>query len=118
MVYVAVFTALRVSEVARLLWRNIHADSITIEQRYSRGDWDEPKSEASRASIAVDEHVIERILCLKSVEVVVRAGRGRRRYQAVKSHGPDILVFQSVKTGAPIRDNIVLAGTSSRRGGR
>jgi integrase len=26
----------------------------------------------------------------------------------VKSDGPDDLVFQSVKTGAPIRDNIVL----------
>jgi integrase len=74
MVYVAVFTALRVSELAGLLWRNVHADSITIEQRYSRGDWDEPKSEASRATIAVDEHVIERIQRLKTIEVVVRAG--------------------------------------------
>ncbi len=109
MIYVAVFTALRVSELAGLLWRNVHADSITVEQRYCRGDWDEPKSEASRATIAVDDHVIERILCLKSVEVVVRAGKASRRYQAVKSDGPDDLVFQSVKTGAPIRDNIVLS---------
>ena len=75
MVYVAAFTALRVSELAGLLWRNVHADSITIEQRYSRGDWDEPKSEASRATIAVDDHVIERLHRLKSIEVVVRAGR-------------------------------------------
>lgn len=37
MVYVAVFTALRVSELAGLLWRNVHADSITVEQRYCRG---------------------------------------------------------------------------------
>ena len=109
MVYVAAFTALRISELAGLLWRNVHADSITIEQRYCRGDWDEPKSEASRATIAVDEHVIERMLRLKSVEVVVRAGKASRRYKAVKSDGPDDLVFQSVKTGAPIRDNIVLA---------
>ena len=57
MVYVAAFTALRVSELAGLLWSNVHADSITVEQRYCRGDWDEPKSEASRATIAVDEHV-------------------------------------------------------------
>jgi integrase len=35
MVYVAVFTALSVSELACLRWRNIHASSITIEQRYS-----------------------------------------------------------------------------------
>lgn len=109
MVYVAAFTALRVSELAGLLWRNVHADSITVEQRYCRGNWDEPKSEASRATIAVDDHVIERILRLKSIEVVVRAGSGQRRYQAVKSDGPEDLVFQSVKTGAPIRDNIVLS---------
>ena len=83
MVYVAVFTALRVSELAGLLWRNVHADSITVEQRYCRGDWDEPKSEASRATIAVDEHVMERIQRLKSIEVVVRAGRASRRYKAV-----------------------------------
>jgi site-specific recombinase XerC len=37
MVYVAVFTGLRVSELAGLLWRNVHADSITVEQRYCRG---------------------------------------------------------------------------------
>jgi integrase len=109
MVYAAAFTALRVSELAGLLWRNVHADSITVEQRYCRGDWDEPKSEASRATIAVDEHVIERIRGLRSVEVMVRAGSGQRRYKAVKSDGPEDLVFQSVKTGAPIRDNIVLS---------
>jgi integrase len=106
---VAVFTALRVSELAGLLWRNVHTDSITVEQRYCRGDWDEPKSEASRATIAVDEHVIERIQRLKSIEVLVRAGKASRRYKAVKSDGPKDLVFQSVRTGAPIRDNIVLS---------
>ena len=109
MVYVAAFTALRVSELAGLLWRNVHADSITIEQRYSRGDWDQPKSETSRATIAVDEHVIERLERLRSIEVVVRAGWTQRRYKAVKSDGPDDLVFQSVKAGTPIRDNVVLS---------
>jgi integrase len=109
MVYVAVFTALRVSELAGLLWRNVGVDAITIEQRYCRGDWDEPKSDASRATIAVDDHVIERIQKLKSIEVVVRAGRAKRRYKAVKSDGGDDLVFQSVKTGVPIRDNTVLS---------
>ena len=78
------------------------------EHRYCRGDWDEPKSDASRATIAVDDHVIERIQKLKSIEVVIRAGRAFQRYKTVKSDGPDDLVFQSVKTGAPIRDNIVL----------
>lgn len=109
MVYMAVFTGLRVSEIAGMLWRNVHTDSITIEQRYSRGDFDEPKSEASRATIAVDEHVIERIHRLKTIDVVVRAGRARRRYKAVKSDAADALVFQSVKTGAPMRDNSILA---------
>jgi integrase len=109
MVYVAAFTGLRVSELAGMLWRNVGSDTITIEQRYSRGDWDEPKSDASRTTVAVDDHVIERIQKLKSAETVVRAGKARRRYKAVKSDKPDDLVFQSVKTGAPIRDNTVLS---------
>jgi len=109
MVYVAVFTGLRASELAGLRWRNVHQTSISIEERYSRGDWDQPKSEASRATIPVDEHVIERMHALKSLEVVVRAGWGTRRYKAVKSDGPDDLVFQSVATGAPMRDNGILA---------
>jgi len=70
--------------------------------------WDEPKSNASRATIAVDDHVIERIQKLKQIEIVVRAGRAFRRYKAVKSAGSDALVFQSVKNGAPMRDHIVL----------
>lgn len=108
MIYVALFTALRVSELAGLAWRNVHADSITIERRFSRGDWDEPKSRASQATIAVDDHVTARIQKLKSVELVVRAGRGSRRYRAVKSDGPDNLVFQSPVKGAPMRDNNIL----------
>jgi len=109
MVYVAVFTALRVSELAGLRWRNVHATSITIEERYSRGDWDQPKSESSRATIPVDSHVIQRMQRLKSLIVTVRAGRATRRYPAVKSDGPEDLVFQSVAKGAPMRDNNILA---------
>jgi len=66
------------------------------------------KSDSSRATIAVDEHVIQRIQGLKSMEVVVRAGRGYRRYRVVKSGGPNDLVFQSVVKGAPMRDNNIL----------
>jgi len=109
MIYVAAFTALRVSELAGLRWRNIHTASITIEERYCRGDWDQPKSEASRATIPVDQHVIERIMRLKSLEVSYWAGRALRRCKAVKSGGPDDLVFQSVFKGAPMRDNNILA---------
>lgn len=34
---------------------------------------------------------------------------GRRRYRIVKSYGPTDLVFQSVKTGAAMRDNNILS---------
>ena len=109
MVYVAVFTGLRVSELAGLKWRNINDGSITIEERYSRGDWDQPKSEASRTTIPVDQHVIDKIQRLKSLDVSIRAGRAYRRYKAVKTAGPGDLVFQSVAKGAPMRDNNILS---------
>jgi integrase len=108
MVYVAVFTGLRISELAGLRWRNVYEDAITIEERYCRGDWGAPKSEASNATIPVNRAVIERIHRLKLLTVEVRAGRATRRYRAVKSSGPDDLVFQSVKRGAPMRDNNIL----------
>ena len=108
MVYVAAFTALRVSEFIGLKWKYVHDHSITIAERYCRGDWDEPKSAASKGTIPVDEHVIERIHRLKTLTVEVKAGRALHRYPAVKSSGPADLVFQSVKTGAPMRDNIIL----------
>lgn len=108
MMYVGAFTGLRVSELAGLTWGNVGADTITVDQRYSRGDLDQPKSEASRATISVDTHVVDRIHGLKSVEVVLRAGRANRRYKAVKSDRPADLVFQSPVKGAPMRDNNVL----------
>ena len=108
MVFVAGFTGLRISELAGLLWRNIGVDSITIEQRFCRGDFDRPKSEASQATIEVASCVIDRIESLKSLELVIRAGTGCRRYKAVKSDQPDDLVFQSPAKGAPIRDNNIL----------
>jgi integrase len=108
MVFVAVHTGLRVSELVGLRWRNIHDDSITIEERYCRGDWGPPKSEASNATIPVNRSVIERLHQLKSVVIEVKAGRATRRYPAVKSCGPDDLVFQSVRKGVPMRDNNIL----------
>jgi hypothetical protein len=47
MVYVAIYTGLRVSELAGLKWEDIHEESITIDERYCRGDWGAPKSESS-----------------------------------------------------------------------
>ena len=108
MLYVAVWTGLRVSEVIGLKWRCIHADSITVEERYFRGDWSIPKTDASAATIGVSPEVIARIHRLKALTVAVRAGRATRRYQVVKSAGPDDLVFQSVKDGKPMRANNIL----------
>jgi integrase len=109
MVYVAVYTGLRVSEVIGLRWSDIHEQSITIDERYCRGDWAAPKSDASNTTIPVNRKVIERIQRLRTLTVEVKAGRAIRRYRAVKSDGPDDLVFQSVKSGEPMRDNNILA---------
>jgi integrase len=108
MIYTAVHTGLRVSELVGLRWKNVHEDSITIDERYCRGDWGPPKSEASNATPPVNRAVIERILGLKTLTVVVRAGRAIRKYPAVKSCGPEDLVFQSPVKGMPVRDNNVL----------
>jgi len=108
MFYVAVYTGLRISELVGLRWEDVHTDSITIDERYCRGDWAAPKSRASNATIGVDPGVIERIQRLKPLTVSVRAGRATRRYKVVKSAGPTDLVFQSVKAGKPMRDNNIL----------
>ena len=47
MVYVAIYTGLRVSELAALKWNDVGFDSITIDERFCRGDWSEPKSDVS-----------------------------------------------------------------------
>jgi len=107
-VYVCVWTGLRVSELLGLKWRCIHADSLSVEQRYCRGDWAAPKTEASAAPIAVEPQVLARIHRLKSLTVDVRAGRGVRHFKVVKAEGPDDLVFQSVKDGKPMSDGNIL----------
>jgi len=108
MTYVAVWTGLRVSELIGLKWRCIHEDSITIEERYTRGDWSVPKTQASAATIGVSPEVITRLLRLKTLTVEIRAGRAIRKYKLVKSDDPDALVFQSVKDGKPMNDQNVL----------
>jgi integrase len=108
MVYVAVYTGLRISELIGLRWNDVHQRSITIDERFCRGDWGEPKSDASNTTIPVNEKVIERIQALRALEVEVKAGRAVRRYRVVKADGPDDLVFQSVRTGQPMRDNNIL----------
>ena len=97
MLFVSVWTGLRISELIGLKWRCIHAESITVEERFCRGDWSTPKTSASAATIGVAPQVIARITRLKSLTVEVRAGRAVRKHKLVKSAGPDDLVFQSVK---------------------
>jgi integrase len=108
MTYVSVYTGLRASELIGLKWGDIGDNSIRVDERYCRGDWGVPKSKASNATVPVNSSVIERIQRLKTLTIEVKAGRATRRYRAVKSWGPDDLVFQSVKDGRPMRDNNIL----------
>src|SRR5260370_22824919 len=108
MLYTAVWTGLRVSELIGLKWHCIHEDAISSEERCCCGDWSVPKTEASAATIGVDSGVIARILRLKTLTVNVRAGSAVRNYKLIKAAGPDDLVFQSVKDGKPMRDNNIL----------
>jgi integrase len=112
MVYVAIYTGLRVSELAGLRWEDLSHNSITIDERFCRGDWGAPKSDASNATIRVNRCVIERIHRLKLLTVEVKGGgpgnKAIRKYKVVKADGPTDLVFQSVKDGKPIRDNNIL----------
>jgi integrase len=83
--------------------------SIRIEERYCRGDWGAPKSEASNVTIAVNGCVVSRIHHLKGLTVVIKAGTGTQRYKVVKAEGPDDLVFQGLRSGKPMRDNNILS---------
>jgi integrase len=109
MLYVAVYSGLRVSELIGLRWNDVGHDSLMVDERCCRGDWSARKSEAGNAPVAVQRHVIERIHSLKLRTVEVRTGRATRRYRLVKSDAPDDLVFQSVKKGKPMRDNNILS---------
>ena len=82
---------------------------LPIDERYCRGDWAAPKSDASNTTIPVSRKVIERMQRLRTLTVAVKAGRAVRHYPAVKGDGPDDLVFHSVQHGRPMRDNNILA---------
>jgi integrase len=109
MVYVAIYTGLRVSELIGLRWEDIHEDSITVDERCCRGEWGAPKSESSNATIGVNPTVIERLHKLKYMTVQGRCGNSVRKYKVVKKDGPLDLVFQSLRTGASMRDNNILS---------
>jgi len=88
MVYVAIYTGLRVSELIGLRWEGVHDDSITVDERCCRSDWGAPKSESSNATIGVNPVVIQRIQRLKTLTVMGRCGTATRTYRVVKSDGP------------------------------
>jgi integrase len=109
MIYTAIYTGLRASEIIALPWRNLHRNAITIDVKYCRGERGEPKSDASNATIRVPAKVIERIHRLKGLSVTIGGGRwGKQTYKLVKRSEPDDLVFQSVRKGVEMRDNNIL----------
>jgi integrase len=108
MVYTAVYSGLRVSELIGLRLNDVGTNTLMVDERCSRGDWSEPKSESSIAPVSVPVEVIRRIHALKDKVVHVRAGRAIRRYACVKSAEPNDLVFQGVRDGKEMRDNNIL----------
>jgi integrase len=110
MIYVAVFTGLRVSELLALKWEDVHGDAITVDERFCRGDWSVTKTTSSAATIGVAPPVIARIQQLKNMEAEINwGGKGaKKRFKLVRSDGPKDLVFQSLRKGTPISDGNVL----------
>lgn len=108
MLYVAVWTGLRVSELLALKWRCIGEESITIDERYFRGDWAKTKTQESAATISATPEVVARLERLKDTVVTYRAGRATRKLLAVRAYGPDDLVFQSVWKGRPMSEGNIL----------
>ena len=111
MVFVCVLAALRVSELIGLKRDDIGPDFIMVDERYCRGDWSQPKTEASCAPVAVAPRVIERILALKDKSVTINWGKGeaKKTIKLVRSDGPGDLVFTSLRTGVPMSDHNMLS---------
>jgi len=109
MVFVLTLTGLRISELAALRWNDVGQQSLTIDERYCRGDLGAPKTETSNTVIPVLPAVIDRIERLKGLSVKIGGGRGgSQTFKLVKDASPNALVFQSVRKGAPLRDNNLL----------
>src|SRR5208283_4382707 len=111
MVYVCLFAALRVSELVGLRWEDVHADALTIDERYCRGDWGCPKTTASKATIGVDSRIIERIQRLKQLVVTINWGANgaKKSFKVVRAAGPRDLVFQSVRKCDEMSDHNILS---------
>ena len=110
MIYVAVFSGLRVSELVGLKWDDVRDDGIIVDERYCRGNWRVTKTVGNSTTIGVALSVISRIRRLKTLEVKINwGGKGaKKRIKLVRADGPEDLVFQSLRKGAPMRDGNVL----------
>jgi integrase len=123
MCYISALTGLRVSEILALRFKDIlewtvvveHQIerlqyAITIDEKFCRGEWGTPKTEASHATIAVLKCVVQRIRGMIGMEVKIGGGRGGyQTFKLVKSDGPDDLIFRGVRCGKEMRDNNILS---------
>jgi integrase len=110
MIYVDVFSGLRPSELDGLKWEDVHAEALTVNKRYCRGDWSVTKTTGSSATIGVPQSVIARIYRLKTLSVVINwGGKGAKKcFKLVRSDKPEDLVFQSIRKGGPMNDQNIL----------
>jgi integrase len=82
MIFTAMHSGLRVSELVALKWGDLGYDSISIDERYCRGDWGEPKSQAANATIGLSRSVVERI----HASWMVEAGADPKAVQGLMRH--------------------------------
>jgi integrase len=110
MIYVAVFSGLRVSELIGLKWEDVDSESLTVDERCCRGNWSVPKTEGSSGTIGVARSAIQRIQALKTLEVEINwGGKGaKKKFRVIRSAEPNDLVFQSVRTGSSMNDQNIL----------
>jgi integrase len=110
MIYVAVYSGLRVSELIGLRWEDVGPGSLTVDERCCRGNWSVPKTDGSSATVGVDRSVVQKIYALKALEVEINwGGKGaKKKFKVVRSSEPRDLVFQSLRSGAPMNDQNIL----------
>lgn len=110
MVYVCLFGGLRVSELVGLRWEDCHDGHLTIDERFSRGNWGCPKTVGSAARVGVDRRITDRIQALRQLYVTIAwGGKGAQKtIKLVRSDGPRDLIFQSVRGGKEMNDSNIL----------
>lgn len=117
-IFTAVCAGLIPSEIFALRWEDVimieqegkKEYALVIDEKYCRGEWGAPKTEARNVTLPVSEQVIHRLHRLKSLSVKIGGGRGGfQTFKLVKRSGPGDLVFQSVRRGVVMRaDNILV----------